>query len=412
MILKLAFKEEKKHYIMYMFMKLQLAITFLILITCVSVVTSQYGIYKGFSGLFQSDGMFVQSTFGVRVPEEISGNGVSGKAILEQSVKNADIISSYHLLGDFFRGGDEEEWNAIVYDDKLSEAYMPLLEEGRWLEKGEDGAWELRAVISPDNYGIEVGDNIVFRPYENGIGNIKVKIVGKLKENSRIVRFQPSDDMVGYQNFISTYDFDDGFPTILFLKSDFDGLLPNSGIGEKLLWPAGMMFIKYREEIEEAEEKKNEDFFQNYLDVRIMEPLEEVKEKSLLYLKEQIMEILPILMAALFFSFLTTICISALGARHAVKDYMIYRLSGLPFHSCKKIQLCLNGIILGKGILIAFLAGFVLKMLVKEPKFLFGFGVWQIGTCVIGSAVWLAVSFTIQKRILKNPEFWRRKSCD
>lgn len=412
MILRLALKEEKKHILMFFFIKIQIAVTFLVLAACVSVITSQYGIYRGFAELIDSEGQFIQSTFGVRVPDGQEGTVHSGQEILDVHIRDSEIAGTYHLLGTFLQDGSEKQWNAIVYDDELSEAYTPILEKGKWLKKRETGGWELRAVVSPNDYGIEAGDKIVFAPYDSTFGNIKVKICGKLKENSRVVSFQPSNDMVSYQNFLSTSVSEDGLPMIFLLKSDFDGLFSDRSIGEKMLWPAGMMFLRYKNDITQESIKLNEDFCKKYFDVRIMESLQEVKGKSLKYLKDQIMEVFPVLAASLFFCFLTTICVSALGTRYAVKNYIIYRILGLSLRLCKKIQLCINAILLSEGLLIALVSGILLNLFMKDGNIILNLGILQFGICFICGAAWLAGSFSIQKKMLKNPDYWRRKNCD
>lgn len=407
MILKLARKEEKKHRWIYLFIKLQISVTLLIGISCGTIFSRQMDIYTSFRNLIDGDGMFVYSVSGVRTPEEDVGSGISGTGILEKYMRSVNITGCYHILAEFMQDGNELSWNATVYDDGLVERQIPLLSEGEWFSEQSREGREVRAVVSPNDYGLGVGDCMVLAPYEGAQEEIRVRIIGILDENAQIVSFQPSDHMVSCQNFMSTYEQDNGLPALLMVKSDFEESDGFSSL--KMLWPAGMFFIHYKEGISDEERTQNEKFIQKYFNLQIEESLSGVREKSQAHLRQQMSEIVPVLIAAILFLIITTMSISVLGAKYAIENYRIYHMLGLQKRECGVIQLCLNVFILAKGFIFIMVILAVLNYLpiaLKETGRMES-GVMQLAACLVGGGIWLIVSLLLQNGVLNNSSAWR-----
>lgn len=412
MILKLALKEEKKHRWIYLFITLQISITFLIGINCSTIFLHQTTMYRSFIDLINTDGRFVNSMAGVITPEADINTGISGMGILSKYLQKTDVTGCYYVLGEFMKDGYPLNCNVIVYDKPLAESYIPLLSDGEWFRDQSVRKGELRAVVSPNYYGIDVGDYLSLSPYDGTSEDINVKVTGILNQDSQIVRFQTSDNMVTYRNFLNTYDYKNELPTILLLRSDFLDLY--SGNGDDLLWPTGMMFLSYKDSITDEETSANDAFIKNYMNVQIVETLPNVREKSAMCLWEQVMEVLPILAAALLFSIITTISISVLGARYAAENYRIYNMIGLSQKRCVKIQLCLNLLILGKCFLLTIAFVIIINIVLESQSKIswMKFGYVQFLICMIGGLIWLAISFLLQKVILKDPSLWRIRKSD
>ncbi|MDO4292684.1 MAG: hypothetical protein Q4C65_05550 [Eubacteriales bacterium] len=407
---KLAGREEKQHRLMYFFMMLQLSMMFLIVIWCSTILLQQTDRYKGFSGLLGREGKFVNAPAGIKTPEAEVGSGISGEEILLKYLQPMEAISCYHILADFEQDSSELPWNTIVYDDRISEAFRPFLEEGEWYREDNRQEGELRAVISPNDYGIEVGDLIQMKPYDDSAEKANIRVIGLLGTDAQIVRFQATDDMVSYHNFFNTYDFENGMPAMLFVKSDFLEFYGDSGT----LWPSGMMFLSYREEASAEEKREMDDFIGQYMNAQIAEDLPDVRDKSARYLWGQVMETLPVLAAVMLFAFITTVSISALGVKYALADYKVFYLTGLSVKGCRKIQLYLNLLILGKSFLAAMLVlagGRLLretdhKVWQAEP------GGAQLLISLLCGMLWLLLSFLIQRRRIDDIKKWRIEADD
>ncbi len=413
-ILKLARKEIRKHRAMYLFITMQIAITLLIGITCGTIFSNQFAMYRKFHWLMEGDGKFISSMGGVRVPEADVNTGISGTKILEKYMQKTDIISCYHVLGHFMRETLSLDWNITVYDDLLAQSHVPLLQEGEWYQKGNAQRGELRAVISSNAYGIGVGDYISVVPYEEELKEVKVRVIGILDQDAQIIKFQASDNMVSYRNFLNTCDNENGMPTMLFLKSDFSELYDGNGLGENLLWPSGMMFFFYREGIADEERILNDSFIKNYFNAQIEESLSEVRQKSVQYLWEQVWEVLPILVASMLFVMISTISVGVLGTKYALENYRVYNMIGLSQKECSMIQMCINLLILERGVLFVAVTAGVFRAGLEYfgKKSMPEIGIIQFGQCLVMSLVWFLLSYLLQKSVLKDAALWRIEQND
>ena len=395
--LKFAMKEEKKHIWIYLFVSIQIAITFLIGFCCSIIFFNQIDIYKKFDEILSKDGKFISSITGVRTPEQSIGSGASGISILKDNLKKTDIIGCYNLLGDIENEEDKLEWNIIVYDDEFVEIHLPVLKEGKWFEKDKKSG-VLRAVISDNNYGVGVGDFIILNPYDKKCSDIIVEIIGVLDENAQIIKFFASDNMVSCRNFIGNCDNGNELPTLLLLQSDFFKI--ESGNWEELLWPAGMNFFIYDEDISLEERKSNEFFLDNYMKAQISENISSVHQKSVEYICGNLMEVFPILLISILFSIVTTISISVLGAKYAAENYYIYYIIGMSHKKCLGIQFCINLITL----IVGFLLSSILIKIFIYPKMInnMSFDYRVLAVYFISGGIWLIISFFIQKKVLNR----------
>jgi len=405
-------KEREQGRMLFSLIALQLVVVFIIGISCISVFCEQYRNFSAFTDLISGDGWFIHSNFGVEVPED-EENMITGKEFLEQKLSGTELICTYRIFGDFGKGKRYLEFNGTVYDEKIVDCISPQMAEGRWLGTGENNEKGIDAVISENYYGLEIGDNIQLTVFDAGGDEIQVPvtIVGRLKENEKIARFDYSENMVTSQNFMKRLSVEEGDMPVIILEE-------NENLHKLREWedikysfvPNGLLFFKYNRSLTEEERKENEEVLQNNVEIAIKEALPTVAEKSKEAFGEQALNLLPIFLAVLIIALMSTWCVSVLLVKKQSRKIAVYRILGMTKQECLKLQMLVNGTVLMETVLAAGVAFFLINHFDKEHKFILDFGVWQLLGCACIALSWWGLTFLIQKKMFKEPELWRLDS--
>lgn len=407
MYLRLAMKEKGKHKKLFLFIICQLAITFIAAICCVSIVERQYERYDSLKVLFDKEGWFVNTNLGVRVPESDVGTGKTGMEILQKYLKHTDIVCTYSILGEFIQDSNPLEIEGVAYDKEFIENMTPSVAEGRWLESGKNNSGEIEGVISQNYYGLGVGDIIHLAPYfaENTNKVIPVKIVGVLNEDADIIKMNYSSNMVNFNNFI--FNLEQRENALLILPQEDIMRLSNDWAQlSEVLWPQGLLFIQYNEGITDEEKRINEEFIDNHIEIAIREPLTTIQKKSILYVKEQIGEILPVFSIFLIMTMMSTVCVSTLVAKQNIKNMYIFRIIGIDKGGCILIQFLVHLLVLFESFIVTALGCLLLNSFGENIIFL-DFGLYQVLVCTAIAVFFLGVAYIVQKNMLKDYEIWR-----
>ena len=300
------------------------------------------------------------------------------------------------------------DMECIVYDKELIKIMDPAIKEGRWLKVNDSD--EIEAVISQNYYGLKAGDIIDMVPYSTGEPDqtVPVRIVGVLEENADIIKMNYSPDMVDYHNFSFNLKERFDIPLLIMQQEDFGRLSKEWPQLREVLWPTGLLFIQYDENITDGQLESNDKFIENNIQIAIKEPLATVREKSIQYVKGQLGETLPVFLVFLIMTVMSTICVSVLEVKQHIRNLYIYRIVGIDKAGCFRIQLLVNIIILCETILITALACAVLKKFGTDIIFL-EFGLWQLIICISIIIFWLGIVYMVQKIMLGDHELWRIK---
>ena len=299
---------------------------------------------------------------------------------------------------------------SIVYDNELIEIMNPVMAEGRWFEANNSTENEIEAVISPNYYGLETGDIVYLASYfaEDSDELIPVRIVGVLDENADVMKMNYSEDMISYYNFIFNIKDRLEIPLLIMQQEDIARLSLNCPPLKEILWPQGLLFIQYNDNITNEEKIVYDDFIENNIEIAIKEPLPTIKKKSILYIKEQISLILPVFFVFLIMTTMSTICVSVLVVKLHIKNLYIYRIVGIDRRGCFLIQFFVNAIVLYESVIVTFLTYLIFKVFRLNIIFL-EFGIWQMAICIFITAFWLGTVYMIQKKMLADHELWRIK---
>lgn len=417
MYFKLAFKEKEKHRKLFIFIAIQLAITFLAGICCTSIITVQYQRYASFQPIIERDGWFLKTNLGVRTPDEDAGTGKTGREIIEKYLHKTSLICAYQVMGTFRAGDYELPVQSMAYDRELIDSIKPELAAGNWLDHEVNDEEAIEAVVSYNYDGVAVGDLLYLQTYfsEKYGEEIPVKIIGVLAKQAEIVKFKYSQEMVSSQNFVGplTEESADEWPEqpeklqLLIRQEDITRLSAKWEELDNIIWPNYLLFFTYHQDITAAEKAAADEFIENNFDIEIKESLPAVREKSIQYANDQILELLPIFIAVLIMMMMSTACVGVLSGKQHAKKLSLYRLIGLSQNKCLLIHFLINVFILAETTIITAIAYFVVKY--QAPNVILDFGIGQLLCCLFISTVWLLFAYYIQTKILKNLDMWGRK---
>ena len=405
MYMRLALREIKRSRKLFLFLILQLCVTFLAAIGCASVVSGQYWRYDAFKSIIGKEGWFVNTNLGLRIPEADAGTGRSGREILEKYLPDANIICTYSIFGDIFMDDAVLDIDSTVYDPELIDIMGAETEiaEGRWFAKN-DGR-EIEAVISQNYYGLTEGDVVNLVAYA-GEESIPIRIVGVLKEDSTVIKMNYSSDMVGYHNFLYNLQGDPGTQFLILQEEDFSRLAAANPQLKEILWPQGLLFIQYPDRISDEEKAGYDNFIADNLEIRLKETLETVDQKSKRYIKRQLNDIVPVLLVFCIMIVMSTVCVSVIEVRQHITNLSIYRIVGMSRKSCFLIQLCINIIILCLTMAVTAIAFIVMQRLGKD-MIIWNTGILQTAVCAFIAVAWMILVFVVQSKVMNKHELWR-----
>ena len=150
MIIKMALKELEIRKELYTFILLQLIITFLIAVSFISMMETEYTKYKAFESYVKKEGWYIYGG-NILTPDNYV---VNAPAMLEGYLASSDILACYALSGELQKEEMPIQAKTIVYDQPIIDAYKPDIKEGRWLKNADIGTNTVEAVIAPNSYGI------------------------------------------------------------------------------------------------------------------------------------------------------------------------------------------------------------------------------------------------------------------
>lgn len=405
MILKMAAKELEINRKMYTFFLVHVFLMFLIAISFVSVVEEEYEKYAAFEKYIKKDGWYI-CLFDMLTPDN---QVMDSSDTLEGYLKSAQVSSCYTLSGYADYEGKEISADTYIYDAEFLSVYEPELQKGRWLRETDSKTDEIETVISPNTYGLGVGDVLTLHPYgeETEEHLLTAKIVGVLREDASFPGRSLSKDMVSYRNLFCTA----GMQTFSILMNHEDILSSEYQISaqEELMRMDGNTFVLWEDGITEEDRAYNLEFLRTYGNIRQIEALPTVLEKSRKAFMEELKQYIPILCYGLIFTFISVICVGLIVSKRQSGNLAVYHMLGLPWKKCVWIQAGSCVLIMAEAlffaVITAFLIWFFRLNLSIRP------GIWQLLSC-LGIAL-LCLGIIVLQRLLCRQgtpyELWRKE---
>lgn len=340
----------KKNIMVNLFSILQLTVIFGIIFFMISSALIRYSLYNPFKDYFLSNGIFVKFSAPV-INESGELTSLRNNDYFKNMFPNTDrIISCHHpyLVTDDAKKG----MTSISYDDEIVKKFTPELSEGRWIKITNDKN-TVEAVITENEYNWQVGDvvnGICLNYEENKDGEddiqIKIKIVGKLKEGTKIIGGNSIySKNPSINDFYYPYSFKiEQTPLMLFSYSalnnikikKLDNNRPNVYQGEY-----SSMILNFKNQIDsqvfdEIEKKISE---KSYYSIGLIANLKDFNKNSKEYITEQAKALFPIMVIILIMVLISSISVSAISTRRKLKDYAIFYINGLQWKQCALINL-------------------------------------------------------------------------
>lgn len=356
MLLKTALRNLFKNPIMNVICLLQLIAVFLITSVMVSAMYIRYITYYPIKDILESKGLYCvySSICGATRPGGITAD-------LRDSIFSADELREYmkadkvitiqtgtliHTDSSFETIVSQNTGRPLFYSDDLLKSYTPKLKSGRWVSNDSD---ELETVIPEGAFGAKIGDTINFiLVQETDPQRITMKVVGILEDGAEILGRESSRNITGdtYRFMYSPYirAVEEGHnPPLLASLSVLNRLYPDAGA------MIDSAFFIY-------EQPSEDDIIQAgrlaaQIGSQVTIPLEDMNNNSIVYLREQLLKLLPIVLVLMILVIVNSISISAIVTRQRLKDYTKYYLLGLQWKQCALVNL-LQSLIVGIAALI------------------------------------------------------------
>lgn len=372
-LFKTALKSIKKNLALSLMIFVQSAALFLTTSVMVSSVYLRMRAYYPFKDYYNSNGFcFFMGTRDRLVDK--NGNVITSSETILEETSAQSIVAAHSVTTDLYfeskdiyfekslvelynespdpegLGGDNFiTLDGISYDDEIITHYTPELSAGRWLDPN---AGEIEAVIASDYSGLSIGDEVyMWLPTENDRINARVRIVGKIKDGTRIFGAPSGLESPDYRNILSVYHDDEDNPLILFsysvlVKQQPDVFQPiNHAVMAKYLDTAGTDVIT--EDIKSIGETAS---------IMGLTSMEDIEARSMRFISEQLYMLLPIIIVLIVMVLISSINASALAARNRLRDYAKFYIVGLTWRKCALVNL-LQAVIINAAAILMCVAG-------------------------------------------------------
>ena len=346
-MIKYSLKLLRRNLLTNIFIALQIAVTLLMIILSVSSVMSKIEDYLPLRKVLSSEGMclFASGSYIDDLSHYYSCNDIINISDNIEEIYSTETTD--FLMIPNTENEDEAHPGFVVYNKNMYDLYKPQMQEGKWLSDIKGDKNYISAVVSYSSK-YNVGDTIEVYDYIDEI-YYPLKIVGKTAQKAKFITNSSINEFA--KDFRDLYGNIEG--NMIFIRHDDIELTPIS------VSPQGIIFIKYEDGLsdKEADSIKGELFkMGGFLNLS-----EELNKKSIEYLSEDIMLILPICICVFIISLICTVASSAIAAKCNMKTFLITYICGARWRSNSLISLINSVITSLAGVVLATAAYIVIS---------------------------------------------------
>ena len=388
-----------------------MVIVFVLAITTSSIIVYHYKYYNNFRDYFESDGyLYNLDSFYLNDNDLIATDSED----IEKLLSHADVVASYEPVVNYYdNNGDRLEFVSMAYDREIIDRHTPELSEGIWLNSISEDVGCIEAVISQNNYNIKVGDTIfmnnIFYEYPQKL--IKIKIVGVLEDNARIVGYTKNTyrNSRDYSDIYCDYSLDNEEIPMLIMSEE--SIKRYHEQYEVEAFVKGWVFVTFSDNITETQIIQNEKVLGNYAQIITKEDLEEIAVKSQVRLREKLIAIFPIFIGVFVLTIISSLCSGAVSVKKQMKNYAIYSICGMPWQRSASISVIATCILAIISFIISIVCVFIITTINKVTTI--NLGIVQLAVCVGVALIYcmisallpsLIINGTSIKEILRNNE--------
>lgn len=363
-LLKTALKNMKKNAALSLMILMQITTLFLTTSVMVSSLYLRMRAYYPFEDYYNRKGFCFFMGIRDRLFDR-NGNIITSSETIMQETNAENVVAAHNLRAylypeskdTYFKEGFNEIGKeypnlellgeesltlyGMSYDDEILNHYTPELSEGRWFDLNAE---EIEAVIASNYAGLLVGDEVYMWLEEKyDVVNVKIKIVGQLKDGTRIFGAPSSLERPDYRNIISVYNDDEVNPLILFSHSVLKKQCPD------VIQPVGYtVMVKYADTADTDVITKDIKTISANSSIMGLTSMGDIKSRSMRFINEQVYMLLPVIIVLTVLTLVSSVNASALAARHRLRDYAKFYIVGLTWRKCIMVNL-LQSIIINEG---------------------------------------------------------------
>lgn len=338
MLFKTAWRNFKKNPVMNTMCFLQLIAVFMITAVTVSSMSIRYRMYNPVKDILESSGLYCE--FGSAGYDGATKPGENPFDIENNAVITVEELNSYmkadklYAIKTAIMGGKEGERipDPLFYDSELIKRYAPPLKEGRWLDPDAN---ELEIVIPDNTYDVSLGESMELRIllFHSPL-MVKAKVVGILEDGAEILgRLRPRiDDGDNYRHIYEPY-----YPEIE--EGNMPLFLASSDVLYKLYPESQLFFTSVFFVYDNPEDVDSARITASQLNAKVIDRLSEMDKNSKAYLREQLLQILPIAVVLMILVIVNSISVSAIVTKRRLKDYAKFYILGLQWKQCAAVNL-------------------------------------------------------------------------
>lgn len=309
---------------------LQMIAVFFIAISLTSGICSRFDDYLPFRPLLSAEGEFYNTIYAV---DPQTGITLNRKTLSEKLYGEPELAGTYNVWLEYTDGKKVHSGDVYIsYDDALLKAYIPELESGTWFPETFDSQDKIPVVVSQNQYGLQVGDEISFAAfgYEE---NLQARVIGVMKEGAKFINCtNPKNDDFSAKNlYYHFYHEIEERTLFLFPQSLLDD-------GDKAITQLhGPLFVTYTGQNHEAKEKNRE--YLKTIPNSYCNETDVIQSNSYTYIFEECRLLFPILLAVLIMTVVGSMSVNALMAKHRLRAFAVFYICGLKWRECAKISL-------------------------------------------------------------------------
>ncbi len=373
------------------FIIIQLAFVFAMIVFAVSSVQQNLKYYTPLKDYLGKDGVYIYvnnatvdtskdkkalSNYSEYFDEALYSKGI----FLEKELSESEIAKS---ATEGISGMDNPyEANAYAYYKNVIDLYTPTMVDGEWLSEidkysNDDGF--LHAVITENGYGLEVGDVYTqsLTTSDGGFKNFKIKIIGIMKSGTRSFgmnrRFDSTKQLTAKDMFESYDVAQQGIPLVLFSMDELDkhncyGWLTGTG-----------MMIRFKDGL--SDEEYTNAINSTYAIGSSFE-FKEIRENSLKEIKNQMTVLAPIIGGIILLVIVSVLSMSAVNTNKQLRNYGIYYMCGCRWSQCSMINTLSILISEGAAAILAYVAMKFAQITGLLRNTVVSFGSWQLIGCL------------------------------
>lgn len=330
-MLRLGIKEFFRRIYTNIFTALQLSVVFILLISIISSVQSRTELYTPVKDYLDGNGIYTMTIS--------ADTDIITEKDLKEKYSDVDSVLASYITDAVYQNG---EGKIISYNDEIINMYTPKLDEGSWFESSKlsddmlygvasySSGLKVNDTVEIENTRYDESDKTFTHPIEE---KFAVKIIGVLSEHAQV--FGADTYISEEDDFRNLYaDYDESKPLLLLSQKQ----LTAKKIGYTI--NTNKQIIKYKNGLSDEQIQK----LNKELGSSTPVPLKDFRSVSELYVYEQIIKLLPILICIVLLVIVSTVSISALNVKSGLRTYSIYYVCGCDIIRC--LGICLLNCIL------------------------------------------------------------------